>query len=127
MPGRSAPRPRRSGCPLNAFLEVLGDPWALLVVRDLLFRAKRTYGEFLRGGEGVATNILARRLRLLQDHGIVEATPDPRDARRAVYRLTEKGLDLAPVLVEMILWGAKHFSTDAPASEVRKMSRDRKA
>jgi DNA-binding HxlR family transcriptional regulator len=124
---RRAQRPARSGCPLNAFLEVLGDPWALLVVRDLLFKEKRTYGEFARAGEGIATNILASRLQRLQDYGIVEAAPDPADARRAIYRLTEKGLDLAPALVEMILWGARHFSTDAPLSEVRRMKRDPKA
>jgi DNA-binding HxlR family transcriptional regulator len=127
MPKRSAPPPpRRSGCPISTALDVLGDRWSLLVVRDLLFKGLRTFGEFAAAGEGVATNVLAERLRRLQTEGIVVRAPDADDARRVVYRLTPKGLDLAPVLVELVLWAAKHERTDAPPAVVRRM-RTRKA
>src|SRR5690349_11077859 len=92
---------RRSDCPLNAALEVLGDRWSLLIVRDLMFKGRTTYKDFLAGGEGVATNILADRLRRLEVEGVIEKGRDPVDARRMVYRLTTKGLALGPLLVEM--------------------------
>lgn len=124
---RALPSPRRSPCPLNAFLELLGDKWTLLIVRDLMFKGRTSYKDFLAGGEGVATNILADRLRRLESAGIVVSGNDGADARRRVYRLTPKGLDLAPALVEMILWGAEHQETAAPISVIRKMTRDREA
>lgn len=117
--------PERSACPLNAFLEPLGDKWTLLIVRDLLFKGKTRYGEFLDGGEGVATNILADRLQRLEAGGIVESRSDDADARKRLYRLTAKGLDLAPALVEMVLWGAKYYRTAAPPDVIRRMTRDR--
>ena len=116
---------RRSACPINACLEVFGDPWSLLIVRDLLFFERRRYGEFLAAGEGMATNILADRLRKLARHGIVARRRDPDDARRLVYSLTEKGLDLAPLLVEMIIWAAGYEKTAAPPALVRELRRDR--
>src|SRR3989449_5394871 len=97
---------RRSACPLNATLEVLGDRWSLLIVRDLIFKGRTTYKDFLAGGEGIATNVLADRLRRLEAEGVIGKGRDAADARRLVYRLTAKGLALAPVLVEMIVWGA---------------------
>ena len=117
--------PRRSGCPLNATLEALGDQWSLLVIRDLLFVGRRTFKEFLEAGEGVASNILADRLQSLETEGIISKRRDPQDARRFRYLLTAKGLDLAPVLVEMILWGARYHRTDAPAAAIREMTRNR--
>src|SRR2546425_38589 len=89
---------RRSACPLNATLEVLGDRWSLLIVRDLIFKGRTTYKDFLAGGEGIATNVLADRLRRLGAEGVIEKGRDAADARRLVYRLTAKGLALAPVL-----------------------------
>lgn len=121
------PAPRRSECPVNAYLEVLGDRWTLLVVRDLLFKGRTRYKDFLEGGEGVATNILANRLSRLMSAGIIDCRDDGDDARKRIYRLTGKGLDLAPVLVEMILWGAKHYKTAAPPDIIRQMTRDREA
>jgi DNA-binding HxlR family transcriptional regulator len=108
-------------------LEVLGDSWSLLIVRDLMFGDRRTFSEFLAGGEGIASNILADRLRRLEAAGIIEKQPDPTDARRFVHRLTDKGLDLAPMLVELVLWSARHERTDAPQAVLRAMTTDRRA
>jgi DNA-binding HxlR family transcriptional regulator len=118
---RKKPSPRRSDCPLNAALEAVGDPWALLVVRDLMFKGICRYSEFLGAGEGVATNVLAARLRLLEREGIITRERDPADARRQVYRLTPKGIDLAPVLVDLVVWGARHYRTGAPAEIIHRM------
>ena len=98
----------RSHCPVNFGLEAFGDRWALLILRDIVFRGKRTYGEFLKSGEGFATNILASRLNHLMEHGILQRGEDDADGRKAVYSLTEKGLDLIPLLFEMVLWSAKY-------------------
>ena len=116
---------RRSDCPLNAALEVFGDRWSLLIVRDLLFKGRNAYKDFLAGGEGIATNVLADRLRRLTVEGVIERGRDTGDARRLVYRLTTKGLALAPVLVEMIVWGARHYQTAAPPATIREMTQHR--
>ena len=111
MPGKKVTPRRRSGCPLNASVEMLGDRWSLLIIRDMMLRGFKTYKEFLDSYEGIATNILADRLRMLQAHGIVSTERDPSDARKRIYRLTPKGIDLAPVLTEMVLWAAAHEET----------------
>jgi DNA-binding HxlR family transcriptional regulator len=100
----------RSHCPVNYGLEAFGDRWALLILRDIVFRGKRTYGEFLKSEEGFATNILASRLEHLVETGILRREGDGADGRKAIYSLTEKGLDLIPLLFEMVLWSAKHDS-----------------
>ncbi|MBZ5539815.1 MAG: helix-turn-helix transcriptional regulator [Acidobacteriia bacterium] len=115
---------RRSGCPLNASLEMLGDRWSLLIIRDIMLRGFRTYKEFLQSYEGIATNILADRLRKLEAHGIITAERDSSDARKLIYLLTPKGIDLAPVLTEMVLWAAAHEETGNPAL-VRQMKKDK--
>lgn len=127
MPPLAAPRQPRSGCPISIALELLGDAWSLLIVRDLMFKDKRTYNDFLTGGEGIASNILADRLRKLEDASIIEKRRDPEDARRFLYRLSAKGIDLAPVLVELVIWSARHERTDAPQAVVRRMRQDREA
>jgi DNA-binding HxlR family transcriptional regulator len=127
MPKTSSHSHRRSGCPISIALEALGDPWTLLIVRDLMFRDRSTYNEFLQGEEGIASNILADRLRRLEAAGIVEKGNDPTDARRFIYRLSAKGIDLAPVLVELVLWSTRHEDTDAPPALVRAMRADREA
>lgn len=117
---------RRSACPISYFLDFLGDKWALLVVRDLMFMGKRRYGEFLASPEGIATNILADRLAKLEAAGIVRKSDDPKGGSKGSYALTEKGLDLIPAMVELAAWGAKHDpNTGAPKSFVRRMKRDR--
>jgi DNA-binding HxlR family transcriptional regulator len=106
---------RRSGCPLNASVEMLGDRWSLLIIRDMMLRGSRSFKEFMGSWEGIATNILADRLRRLEEHGIVRTERDPSDGRKLIYLLTEKGIDLAPVLTEMVLWAAKHEETENQA------------
>ena len=112
MSKRSARPKWRSGCPLNASVEILGDRWSLLIIRDMMLRGFRTYKEFLESYEGIATNILAVRLQRLIAHGIITTEPDPSDGRKLIYSLTAKGIDLAPVLTEMVLWAAAHEDTD---------------
>jgi DNA-binding HxlR family transcriptional regulator len=102
------PPQRRSTCPINASLELLGDRWSLLIVRDLLFAGLQTYKDFLSGEEGIATNILADRLASLQASGLITSERDPEDGRKLVYRLTAKGFELAPALLELGRWAAKH-------------------
>jgi len=117
----------RSGCPVNISLEVFGDRWSLLIVRDLMVRGFRTYHDFLHSGEGIATNVLADRLKRLKKSGIIFAEPDGRDRRRVNYRLTEKGIDLAPVMLELLIWGARHENSEAPSSVIAEMARHRRA
>src|SRR5580698_8453991 len=90
---------------------MLGDRWSLLIIRDMMLRGFRSYKEFLECYEGIATNILADRLRKLQAYGIIATEQDPKDARKIIYTLTPKGIDLAPVLTEMVLWAAAHEET----------------
>jgi len=106
---------RRSECPINYALEMVGDPWSLLVIRDIVYFGKCTYGEFLASGEGIARNILATRLDQLRQRGILTKSPHPADGRKDVYQLTDRGLDLIPLLLDAADWGAEHApSTDAP-------------
>jgi DNA-binding HxlR family transcriptional regulator len=102
---------RRSGCPLNASVEMLGDRWSLLIIRDMMLLGYRTFKEFLNSHERIATNILADRLKRLEHYGIITSAPDPSDGRKQIYSLTPKGLGLAPVLTEMVLWAAAHEDT----------------
>jgi DNA-binding HxlR family transcriptional regulator len=102
---------RRSECPLNVSVEMLGDRWSLLIIRDMMLRGFQSYKEFMECYEGIATNILADRLRKLVANGIITAKPDPRDGRKLIYALTAKGIDLGPVMTEMVLWAAGHEDT----------------
>ena len=106
---------RRSGCPLNASVEILGDRWSLLIVRDMMLRGFRSYKQFLGSYERIATNILADRLRRLEEHGIITSQTDPSDRRKLIYLMTKKGIDLAPVLTEMVLWSAGHEQVENQA------------
>jgi DNA-binding HxlR family transcriptional regulator len=124
MPKRKPSPKRRSGCPLNASVEILGDRWSLLIIRDMMLRGFHSYKEFLESYEGIATNILADRLRTLEAHGIITAKQDPADGRKLIYSLTTKGIDLAPVLTEMVLWAAAHEETGNQAL-VRLMQKDK--
>jgi DNA-binding HxlR family transcriptional regulator len=125
MPQKKSRPKRRSGCPLNASVEMLGDRWSLLIIRDMMLRDFRSYKQFMECYEGIATNILANRLRKLQAYGIISAKPDPKDARKVTYLLTAKGIALAPVLTEMVLWAAAHEDTGNQAL-VRLMRTDKK-
>jgi DNA-binding HxlR family transcriptional regulator len=108
-------------------LEILGDRWSLLIVRDLMVRGLRAFKEFQESGEGIASNVLADRLRRLEAVGIVVAEAEESDKRRVNYRLTEKGIDLAPVVLELLVWGARHERTGAPRKVILEMGRNREA
>ena len=103
---------------------MLGDRWSLLIIRDMMLRGSRTFKQFLDCYEGIATNILADRLRKLVAYGIVTTEPDPADGRKLIYLLTGKGIDLAPVLTEMVLWAAAHEKTGNQAL-IRQMQKDK--
>jgi DNA-binding HxlR family transcriptional regulator len=111
MASKKAAPKRRSECPLNASVEMLGDRWSLLIIRDMMLRGFCSYKEFIECYENIATNILADRLRKLVSYGIIAMESDPSDGRKVIYRLTQKGIDLAPVLTEMVLWAAAHEHT----------------
>jgi DNA-binding HxlR family transcriptional regulator len=115
---------RRSGCPLNASVEMLGDRWSLLIIRDMMLLGRRTFKEFLGSYERPATNILTDRLRKLEAYGIIRTERDPADGRKLIYLLTPKGMDLAPVLTEMVLWAGKHEKTENQAL-IRLMQKDK--
>jgi DNA-binding HxlR family transcriptional regulator len=124
VPGKRRPKPR-SSCPVSVSLEVFGDRWSLLIVRDLMIRGLHTFKEFEQSGEAIATNILTDRLRKLEKAGIISAQREQADHRKVSYRLTEKGIDLAPVLLELLVWGARHESTDAPGALIETMAAHR--
>ena len=115
----------RSACPVSISLEIFGDRWSLLIIRDLMVRGYRTFKEFQKSGEGISTNILADRLRKLEASGIITSAKGETDGRRVDYRLTEKGVDLAPVLLELLIWGARHEDTGAPCALIEKMAKHR--
>ncbi|MBZ9703126.1 MULTISPECIES: winged helix-turn-helix transcriptional regulator [unclassified Mesorhizobium] len=102
----------RSGCPINLSLELLGDRWTLLIIRDLVFAGKKHFREFLQSDEGISSRTLAERLQTLQDEGILTRSGDPTHGLKAIYRLTEAGIDLVPVLATLGAWGSKHRKAD---------------
>lgn len=122
-----ATQKRKSDCPINFALEIFGDRWTFLIVRDLMFKGKHYYGEFVQMEENIATNILADRLLLLEDSGIVLKLPDSAHKSKFIYILTQKGIDLLPVLVEVIMWSAKYDKDSAVDMKfVRQVKRDKK-
>jgi DNA-binding HxlR family transcriptional regulator len=116
---------RRSGCPVSVALEAFGDTWSLLIVRDLMVRGYQTFKEFHEAGEGMATNILADRLQMLETAGIIVSERVEKDGRRVNYRLTEKGIDLAPSLLELLIWGARYEETEAPSAVIENIEKHR--
>ena len=100
----------RSHCAVNYGVEIFGDRWSLLIIRDIVFAGKKTYGEFLKSEEGIATNVLATRLAFLEEQGILSRAPSPEDRRKDFYTLTEKGLDLIPIVLSIVVWSARHDS-----------------
>jgi DNA-binding HxlR family transcriptional regulator len=122
MPAHS----ERSRCPIAFTLDVIGDRWTLLILRDLVFKNGRYFQDFLGASEKISSNILAERLRRLERWKLVEGHPDPADGRRIRYFLTDDGLDLIPVLIEMTIWGSKrHPNPSVSAEQAERMSADR--
>lgn len=123
---RGAPKLiRRSGCPVSISLEIFGDRWSLLIIRDLMVRALRTFREFQESGEGIATNVLSDRLWKLEAAGIIIGEPEETDGRKINYRLTKKGIDLAPLLLEIFVWAARHEQTGASCGIIAEMEKRR--
>lgn len=108
----------RSGCPISLSLELLGDRWTLLIVRDLVFAGKTHFREFLQSDEGISSRTLAERLQTLQDEGIVTKSDDPTHKLKAIYRLTEAGIDLLPVLATLGAWGSKYRNADGELARI---------
>lgn len=102
-------KPKRSYCPVSRALDVWGDKWSLLIIRDLMFNKRNTYGDFQKAPEKIATNILATRLQMLEEAGIIQKTEHEDNKVKWLYGLTQKGIDLCPVLVEINLWGDKYY------------------
>lgn len=122
---RTAKSKHRSGSPVSVSLEVFGDRWSLLIVRDMMIRGFRTFKDFQNSGEGIATNVLSQRLRRLKAAGIIRGEAERTDGRRINYRLTEKGIELAPVLLELLIWGARHENPGAPCAVIERLAQHR--
>ena len=121
--------PMRSDCPVNFAVERIGDKWTLIVMRDILFWGKQTYSDLLNRDERIATNILASRLEYLEQQGLILRRPDPNDRRKEIFEPTERGIDLIPIIVEMVAWSAKHPDWHAlePKGSPRQMRLVRRA
>lgn len=123
-------------CPVTSALEVFGDKWSLVILRDMIFKGKKHYGEFLDSPEKISTNILANRLARLEAKGVIEKSRDTRNLSRFVYRLEDKGKDLLPLLLEVIRWSVQHdprfeapdnIITGAPPRLLERLHQDREA
>ena len=101
---------KRSECPISCSLDVWGDKWSLLIIRDLMFKKECTYGDFLKSDEKIATNILASRLQTLEENGVIDKLNHPDSKAKVLYRLTQKGIDLLPLMIEINLWAEKYSS-----------------
>jgi DNA-binding HxlR family transcriptional regulator len=111
---------KRSDCPVSSTLDILGDKWSLLIIRDLMSANECTYGDFLKSPEGIATNILASRLQMLEENMIIEKSDHPDSKAKVLYKLTRKGIDLLPIMVEINLWAEKYFSIPEDRKEMLK-------
>lgn len=109
---------KRSECPISSSLDIWGDKWSLLIVRDLMFSKQCTYGDFLKSEEKIATNILASRLQMLEDNGVISKQEHPDSKAKVLYKLTQKGIDLLPVMIEINLWADKYFTLPPDRKEL---------
>ena len=118
-------RRNRSHCPISFALEIFGDAWTLLILRDLIFKGKSRYQEFLGSDEGISTNILAERLNRLESAGIITKKDDPSNRKQILYSPTKKGLDLIPVMLEIVRWSGRHDpKTAAPRAFIERLKND---
>jgi DNA-binding HxlR family transcriptional regulator len=116
---------KRSGCPINLSLEVLGDKWSLLIIRDIMFGNRRHFRELLtRSDEGISSNILADRLKTLLEEGILTREDDPSHKQKGIYSLTEQGIELLPILAQMAAWGYKYLPVSEELGIRAKLLRD---
>jgi DNA-binding HxlR family transcriptional regulator len=118
------PQSKRSPCPVACTLDLIGDRWTLLIIRDMMFFEKQRFEEFLESPEGISTNILANRLKLLEELGLAEKQPYSKHSRRMNYQLTQKGKSLRPVLKAMTVWGLKQIDdTQIPQNHSKRDKR----
>lgn len=110
----------KSNCPQNLILEVIGDKWTLLIIRDMIINNKRYFREFLQSREKIASNILSNRLRALEKEGIIHKKKDPKHKQKIIYLLTQKGIDLFPILMENARWSLKYKPVDKEDAEKAK-------
>ncbi|MBS1772612.1 MAG: helix-turn-helix transcriptional regulator [Bacteroidetes bacterium] len=116
----------RTHCPISYALDIFGDKWSLLIIRDLMFQNKKTYGEFLKSEERISTNILADRLAMLECAGLLSSKQDTENKSRKIYSLTAKAIDLVPVIIEIINWSATYdFETAAPKEFIARIRTDK--
>ena len=121
-------KPRRSDCPITNTLDIFGDRWSLLIIRDMMFLDKREFGELITNNEKIATNILSDRLQRLQDAGIILKSSDPSNGTKYIYTLTERGIQFLPTMIEVIRWGMKNIpNTAMPKRFLQAMEFDREA
>jgi DNA-binding HxlR family transcriptional regulator len=118
---------KRSDCPISCTLDVFGDKWSFLIIRDLMSAKECTYGDFLKSAEGIATNILATRLVMLEENGIIKKLSHPDSKAKVLYRLTRKGIDLLPVLIEIHLWFEKYYAISDDKKEMHEIVKKDKA
>ena len=118
---------KRSDCPVSSSLDIWGDKWSLLIIRDLMDAKECTYGDFLKSPEGIATNILATRLQNLEENKLIEKLEHPDSKAKVLYKLTRKGIDLVPVMIEISLWAEKYFSLPADRKAMLKEVKKDKA
>ena len=111
---------KRSDCPISCSLDIWGDKWSLLIVRDLIFYKERTYSDFLKSDEKIATNILATRLQMLEEHGIISKLDHPESKAKVLYKLTPKGIDLLPLIIEINVWADKYLTIPNEQREILK-------
>ncbi len=116
---------RKSDCPINYSLEIFGDNWTLLIIRDIMFFDKTCYGDFYESAEGIATNILADRLRFLISEKILKKLVSPKNKSKFIYRLTQKGIDLMPTVLDLVEWGAKYNRDTFPKKFMTWLRKDR--
>ena len=118
---------KRSDCPISSSLDIWGDKWSLLIIRDLMDAKECTYGDFLKSPEKIATNILAARLQNLEENKLIEKLDHPDSKAKVLYRLTRKGIDLVPVMIEISLWAEKYFPIAADRKAMLKEVKKDKA
>ena len=114
-----------SGCPVRFGMSQFGDKWSFLIIRDLMFKGRKYYHEFMEAGEGISTNILAVRLSDLESNGIISKSKDPLKGSRFVYTLTQKGIELMPMMLAMMDWSEKYdTATEVPPDFIKSLRND---
>ncbi len=117
---------RRSDCPISFALDIFGDKWSLLIIRDLMFQQKQTYGDFLKSDEKISTNILADRLTMLEHKGLIKSERGEANNTRKIYKLTDKSIALVPIIIEIVQWSALYDpNTGAPKEFIERIRSDK--